>query len=91
VLAKADAEKKAAAMIGKERKGFGGKTDLRKRSDRAAGSSGNDQLQGLSEDLRTSVPESLRSRYEAYQRSIGTTAPTPPRPADEKKSAPAPQ
>jgi hypothetical protein len=79
-------EKKAAAMTGKERSGFGGKTDLRKRSDRAAGASGNDQLQGLSDDVRTAVPESLRSRYEAYQRSIGGGAPA--KANEEKKTAP---
>jgi hypothetical protein len=76
-------EMKATAMVGKERKGFGGKTDLRKRSDRAAGTAGNDQVQGLSDDVRTSVPESLRARYEAYQRSIGGGAAKQP---GEKKT-----
>ena len=40
------------------------------KGDRAGGTTGKDDAQGLSNDLRINVPEAYRARFEAYQRGL---------------------
>jgi hypothetical protein len=63
-------EKVAGPLVGKEREGFGNRTDLSKRSDRKGGTLSKDDMQGLSDDIRANVPEAYRARFEAYQKSL---------------------
>lgn len=62
-------EDKTAPIASDNRGGFGRGTDLRGRSERAAGTR-SDDLQDLQTGRRTAVPPELRKRFEAYTKSL---------------------